>query len=269
MQVEEISAQRNQAASNLAQAQDDRDMFAKQYEEVRRKHKSKRKEWAEERNRLMRCLDAQTKANTAHLQEIARQIGPNGSLRQSLDLSFSQAGSEFGTPRSVPCTRRHSFAAGSCMGRLHSGSMCSSPHHDALGFPIHASHDVRDQLLEFSHYVLPTGADSVHHAQMSRLESPQHSNLVHDRQYAHLFKPQPMYDVPEAENSQLCESFFGNENEVCITRNTACKVLRAVRAMSALQRQSAGHISFPIRVSLSEHREIFAGIGGYCSCARH
>lgn len=147
VQIAELEDLCQKHAQHLKQAQQDRGVFATQLEDSKRKYKSKRKDWHEERNRLMRCLDAQTKTNASHLQEISRQLGPNGSLRQSLDLSFSQAGSDYGTPRSSASMRRHSFAS-ACHGRIPCGSvtnsLCSSPQVvDHLGFPVHVSIEVR------------------------------------------------------------------------------------------------------------------------------
>lgn len=146
VQIAELGDTCQKNAQHLKQAQQDRSVFAKQLEDSKRKYKSKRKDWHEERSRLMRCLDAQTKTNASHLQEISRQLGPTGSLRQSLDLSFSQAGSDFGTPRSAASMRRHSFAS-AFHGRMPCGSvtnsMCSSPQVvDHLGFPVHVSIEV-------------------------------------------------------------------------------------------------------------------------------
>lgn len=147
MQVVELGTLCQKHAQHLKQAQEDRSVFATQLEHCKRKYKNKRKDWSEERARLMRCLDAQTKTNASHLQEISRQLGPQGSLRQSLDLSFSQAGSDFGTPRSSASMRRHSFASGACHSRIPCGSMansiCSSPRVvDHLGFPVSVSIEV-------------------------------------------------------------------------------------------------------------------------------
>lgn len=130
VQIEELTA-RN------AELREERKIFAKQAEDVKAKYKERQLQWKDERMRLLRCLDAQTKTNTAHLQEISRQLAPGGSLRQSLDLSLG-CGSDFGmpqTPQSGGSTRRHSLAVPG-IPRMHScshggTSMCSSPHFSA------------------------------------------------------------------------------------------------------------------------------------------
>jgi hypothetical protein len=147
VQISELENQCQKYAHDLKQAQEERSLFSSQIKEVKVKFKTKRKQWSEERGRLMRCLETQTTSNASHLQEISRQLGPNGSIRQSLDLSFSQAGSDWGTPRSSASMRRHSFAhPGAFHSRIPCGSMansiCSSPKVDSLGFPVNVSIEV-------------------------------------------------------------------------------------------------------------------------------
>lgn len=130
VQIEELT-------SRNTELREERQIFAKQAEDVKAKYKERQQQWKDERMRMMRCLDAQTKTNTAHLQEISRQLAPGGSLRQSLDLSLG-CSSDLGlphTPRSSASMRRHSLAVPgiprmqSCS---HGGtSMCSSPHMSA------------------------------------------------------------------------------------------------------------------------------------------
>jgi hypothetical protein len=152
LQISELESQCQKHAHTLKQAQEERKFFSSQIREIKSKYKTKRKEWSEERGRLMRCLEAQTSSNASHLQEISRQLGPNGSLRQSLDLTFSQAGSDWGgTPLSAASMRRHSFAhPGAFHSRIPCGSMthsmCSSPRVDSLGFPVNVSIEVRSFL---------------------------------------------------------------------------------------------------------------------------
>lgn len=149
MQISELERTCQKHAEHLAEAQQDRIVFGTQLQDQKEKYKTKRKAWRAERARLLRCLDTQTKTNACHLQEISHQLGPNGSLRQSLDLSFSQAGSDWGTPRSSASMRRNSFAhPGAFHSRIPCGSMpsslCSSPCRvvDSLGLPVHVSFEV-------------------------------------------------------------------------------------------------------------------------------
>eukprot|EP00892_Ulva_mutabilis_P008019 jgi/Ulvmu1/558/UM001_0566.1 len=130
VKIEELTARNTEL-------REERHIFAKQAEDVKAKYKERQQQWKDERMRMLRCLDAQTKTNTAHLQEISRQLAPGGSLRQSLDLSLG-CGSDLGmpqTPQSGASMRRHSLAVPglprmqSCS---HGGtSMCSSPHFSA------------------------------------------------------------------------------------------------------------------------------------------
>lgn len=128
VQIEEL-------AGRNAELREERQIFAKQAEDVKAKYKERQQQWKDERMRMLRCLDAQTKTNTAHLQEISRQLAPGGSLRQSLDLSLG-CGSDLGLPQSPRSSmRRHSLAVPG-IPRMHScshggTSMCSSPHMSA------------------------------------------------------------------------------------------------------------------------------------------
>jgi hypothetical protein len=61
MQTQELEAQ-------LAQAQSDRSVFMKAVEELKEKNRAKRREWTEERRRLVRTIDHQTRANTEQLK---------------------------------------------------------------------------------------------------------------------------------------------------------------------------------------------------------
>jgi hypothetical protein len=60
VQVDDLEAQ-------LAQASSERAVYHRQAEDLRAKHKAKRKEWADERRRLVRTIDAQTRTNTVQL----------------------------------------------------------------------------------------------------------------------------------------------------------------------------------------------------------
>jgi hypothetical protein len=51
----------------LSEARHDRSVYLDQAEQLRAKHKAKRKEWADERRRLVRTVDAQTRTNTVQL----------------------------------------------------------------------------------------------------------------------------------------------------------------------------------------------------------
>lgn len=139
VQIEELVARNSEL-------REERQIFAKQAEDVKAKYKGRQQQWKDERMRMVRCLDAQTKTNTAHLQEISRQLAPGGSLRQSLDLSLG-CSSDMGlphTPRSSASMRRHSLAVPG-IPRMHScshggTSMCSSPHMSATSTHLQAVH---------------------------------------------------------------------------------------------------------------------------------
>lgn len=134
-------------------------MYYEQLETQKAKQKARRKEWADERKRLLRCLETQTRHNSIHLQarhtaefrviicvgvrwlqvdalctscssadtaaqhvqELSQALGPEGSLRQSLDLSAASA--PLGSRRhslAFPPTHGGSTLAGG-------SSICSSP----------------------------------------------------------------------------------------------------------------------------------------------
>ena len=61
-------SQAKELEAQLAQAQSDRGVFMKHVEELKDKNKVKRREWADERRRLVRTIDHQTRANTEHLR---------------------------------------------------------------------------------------------------------------------------------------------------------------------------------------------------------
>jgi hypothetical protein len=52
----------------LEEARTDRGVYFTKCDEMKTKQKAKRKDWADERKRLLRCLEAQTRHNTIHLQ---------------------------------------------------------------------------------------------------------------------------------------------------------------------------------------------------------
>jgi outer membrane murein-binding lipoprotein Lpp len=119
----------HELSTHLASLQAERDQLKQDVEALKLKHRQKRKVWADDRAKLVRCLEAQTRANTTHLQDIARQIGPGGSLRQSLDAAISRTSS---FPHAV---RYHGERLIGKPSTQAASSMCSSPLGSAVSAP--------------------------------------------------------------------------------------------------------------------------------------
>jgi hypothetical protein len=115
----------NELTLQLSAMRADRDRLAADAETQKQKHRQRKKTWADDRAKLVRCLDAQTRATTTQLQDIARQIGPGGSLRQSLDAAIGRATSFSQLPPR--------FYTGPSTGAP--SSMCSSPMGSAFSTP--------------------------------------------------------------------------------------------------------------------------------------
>jgi hypothetical protein len=63
-----VSVQIAELEAFLDEARSDRGVYLAKCEDMKTKQKAKRKDWADERKRLLRCLEAQTRHNTIHLQ---------------------------------------------------------------------------------------------------------------------------------------------------------------------------------------------------------
>ena len=67
-----LAAQITDLEAALEEARRDRGVYHEQLEAQKAKQKARRKEWADERKRLLRCLETQTRHNSVHLQVRSR-----------------------------------------------------------------------------------------------------------------------------------------------------------------------------------------------------